>query len=332
MGHPGTRAAILSGLVCVAIACGGAPGTEDASPASSESARDADRAEAYSLIGTPLREPDFSPEVRSRLEKDLEIARAVMAVAPEREDSYIWLGRRLGYLARFPEAIAVFDEGLAKFPDSYKLLRFRGRHRARNRDFQGAIADYRRAAELVEDEVDSFEPDGILNERHQYLGTYKSNIHYYLGQTSFAVGDYETVLEGMSRSMEEPLGKPSPDRQVATAYWRYLAHRKLGQPELASAVVEAVPEELELLENHTYYDSVLFFKGSKSREDLIDGADNLIEFAFAMEFLFDGEAETAESLLREIVVSTPQGYWPAEAELLAMADDTESAEGEPRQE
>ena len=81
--------------------------------------------------------------MRARLEQDLEIARAVFDVAPDREDSYIWLGRRLGYLGRYAEAIDVFTAGLEEFPDSYKLHRFRGRHRARNRDFAGAIADYR---------------------------------------------------------------------------------------------------------------------------------------------------------------------------------------------
>ncbi len=77
------------------------------------------------------------------------------------KDSFIWLGRRLGCLARFPEAIDVFSGGLEMFPDSYKLFRYRGRHRARNREFEGAIADYRRAAELIEGQPDTFEPDGI---------------------------------------------------------------------------------------------------------------------------------------------------------------------------
>ncbi|MGI9260552.1 MAG: hypothetical protein ACR2QR_00880, partial [Woeseiaceae bacterium] len=139
------------------------------------------------LIGTPITEPGWSAATKARLEKDLEIARAVMEIAPEREDSYIWLGRRLGYLARNGEAVDVFTDGLRQFPDSYKLLRFRGRHLARNRQFERAIADYRRAAELVEGIQDSYEPDGIINARHQYLGSYRSNVHYYLGQTSWSV-------------------------------------------------------------------------------------------------------------------------------------------------
>jgi tetratricopeptide (TPR) repeat protein len=273
--------------------------------------------ERLTLIGTPLREPNFSPETRARLEEDLTIAKAVFDVAPTREDSFIWLGRRYGYLTRYPEAIEVFTRGLELFPDSYKLLRFRARHRARNREIDLALADYRRAAELVENQPDSFEPDGIVNARHQYLGTYKSNIHYYLGQTSWAVHDYEAVLRGMERAMNEPLG-PSPDRLVSTAYWRYLAHRKLGQHEAAHALVADIPVDLDIIENFTYYDSVLFFQGSRTKEDLISKADSLIAFAISMDHYFRGDFDAAEKMWLEIVTKDPQGFWPAEAELVLL--------------
>ncbi len=238
-----------------------------------------------------------------------------MEVAPDREDSYIWLGRRLGYLARFPEAVEVFTRGLEKFPDSYKLFRYRGRHLARSRDFENAIADYRRAADLIAGQPDTFEPDGILNSIEQPITTYTSNIHYYLGQTSMAVGDYETVVTAMERALNEPMGQ-SADRLVSTAYWRYLGYRKLGQDAAAQAVVDAVPEDLQLIENFTYYDSVRFFKGTRTREELLPEADNLIKFAIAMDHHFRSEQEIAEEMWRDLVVNTAQGYWPAEAELV----------------
>ncbi|HXV59900.1 MAG TPA: amidohydrolase family protein, partial [Vicinamibacteria bacterium] len=274
-----------------------------------------DEAKGRTLLGMPLREPNWSPATRARLEEDLAIARAQFEVAPRREDSIIWLGRRLGYLTRWEEAIGVFTRGLQVHPQSYKLYRFRGRHRARYRDLDGAVEDYRRAAELVESELDSFEPDGILNPRHQYLGTYKSNIHYYLGQTGYALGDYETTLRGMERAASEPLGQ-SADRMVSTAYWRYLAHRKLGQDEEARAVVAEIPEGLELIENFTYYDAVLFFKGVRTEEELLPGADSIVRFAIAMEHDFRGEQDEAETLWQAIVNDEPQGFWPAEAEIL----------------
>lgn len=271
-----------------------------------------------SLIGTPLREPAWSAETRTRLEKDLEIAEAVLAVAPEREDSYIWLGRRLGYLVRYRDAIDVFTEGLEHFPDSYKLLRFRGRHLARNREFDRAIADYRRAAALVENVQDSYEPDGVINARHQYLGSYRANIHYYLGQTSWAVGEYGDVLRGMERSSIEPLVQHS-DRLVATTYWRYLAHRKLGHDDAALRLITGIPENLELLENHTYYEGVLFFKGVLTEQELLPRADSISKFAIAMEHHFKGEDDVAATMWREIIEDSAQGFWPAESELKSIA-------------
>lgn len=276
-----------------------------------------DETRRETLIGTPISEPAWSPETRARLEKDLEIARAVIAIAPEREDSWIWLGRRLGYLTRYGEAIDVFTEGLERFPDSYKLLRFRGRHLARNREFERAIADYRRAAELVEHVQDSYEPDGIINARHQYLGSYRSNIHYYLGQTSWAVGDYLATLDGMLRAASEPLVQHD-DRRVATGFWTYLALRKLGRHEEAAAVVAAIPEGLELIENHDYYDGVRFFNGTLTEEELLPRAGLNARFAVAMAQLLDGRTDKARMQLQNLVAGSPQGYWPAETELLAL--------------
>lgn len=269
------------------------------------------------LIGTPITEPAWSAATRARLEKDLEIARAVMEVAPEREDSHIWLGRRLGYLARNGEAVDVFTAGLEQFPDSYKLLRFRGRHLARNRQFERAIADYQRAAQLVEGIQDSYEPDGIINARHQYLGSYRSNIHYYLGQTSWAVGDYQATLDGMTRAAAEPL-VAHDDRRVATGYWQYLALRKLGRHDEAKAVVGAIPEGLELVENHDYYDGIRFFKGTLGEEELLPRAGLNAKFAVAMVHLIEGRADKAETMLQDLVAGSSQGYWPAETELLQL--------------
>ena len=269
------------------------------------------------LIGTPVTEPAWRPETRARLEKDLEIARAVMEIAPEREDSYIWLGRRLGYLARNGEAVDVFTQGLERFPDSYKLLRFRGRHLARNRQFERAIADYRRAAALVEGIQDSFEPDGIINARHQYLGSYRSNIHYYLGQTSWAVGDYQATLEGMLRAAAEPLVQHD-DRRVATAFWQYLALRKLGRHNEARIVVNAVPDGLQLVENHDYYLGVRFFNGSLDESALLAQAGLNSTFGVAMVHLIEGRTARAEEMLRDLVAGSSQGYWPAETELLQL--------------
>ena len=282
--------------------------------ATSSSSLFAEENVSETLIGTPITEPGWSAETKTRLVKDLEIARAVMEIAPEREDSHIWLGRRLGYLARNGEAIDAFTEGLEQFPDSYKLLRFRGRHLARNRQFERAIADYRRAAELVESIQDSYEPDGIINARHQYLGSYRSNIHYYLGQTSWAVGDYQATFNGMNRASIEPLVQHN-DRRVATGFWKYLSLRKLGKHAEAQAIVDAIPDGLDLVENFDYYYGVQYFKGTLDEESLLSRNGLNSTFGVAMVHLIEGRAEKAERMLHDLVAGSSQGYWPAETEL-----------------
>jgi tetratricopeptide (TPR) repeat protein len=282
----------------------------DSSRAAEQAAR------PVSLIGTELRDPDWSPATRAALEKDLLIARKVMEIAPEREDSWIWLGRRLAYLNRFDEAIEVFTAGLEKFPDSYKLLRFRARKLARSRQFERAIADYRRGAALMEGIEDSYEPDGILNARNQFLGSYRGNMHYYLGQTLWAVGDYAGTLRGMERSIGEPLVQ-NPDHVVATTYWRYLALRKLGRSKEAAELVRKLPPDLKLLENEAYYDGARFMQGSLDRQTLMARGDAIRLFAVAMDHHFRGEQGEAERLWIDIITNTPQGFWPAETELLA---------------
>lgn len=270
---------------------------------------------AVSLLGTPLRDPAWSPATRAALEKDIAIARAVLAIAPEREDSWIWLGRRLAYMNRFPEAIAVFGEGLQRFPGSYRLLRFRARKLARSRDFDGAIRDYERGLALMSGSEDSYEPDGIPNARNQFLGSYRSNFHYYLAQTKWAVGDYQAVLDGMARSAAEPLVQ-NPDHQVATRYWRYLALRKLGRHADAAALVAEVPEDLVMLENGSYYDGLRLMKGTLARADLAGREDAVSLFAAAMLLDFSGHGAAAKVAMRDLVAASPQGFWPAETELL----------------
>lgn len=269
------------------------------------------------LIGTPLRNPDWSAETRARLEKDVEIARAVLAVAPEREDSWIWLGRRLAYLNRFDEAIEVFHQGLQRFPDGYRLLRFRGRKLARTRQFDAALADYSRGIALVENIQDSYEPDGLPNARNQFLGSYRSNMHYYHGQTSWAVGDYAATLAGMDRSAREPLVQ-NDDHQIAIRYWRHLALRKLGRHEEARAAVADTPAGLDLLENESYYDGVRYLQGSLGESEVLAKGDAVSSFAVAMTHAFRGDDARAAALLEQIILDAPQGFWPAEAELLRL--------------
>lgn len=268
------------------------------------------------LTGQPLRELDWPETTRRRLEVDLEIAKAVFDVAPEREESWIWLGRRYGYLGWYADAIDVFTAGLAHFPESYKLHRFRGRHRARSRDFTGAIEDYLAGLENMQGHADTFEPDGIPNARRQPISTYRSNLHYYLGQTSFATGDYERMLVELDRSLESPIAMDIDDHRIAVAFWKYLALRKLGRDETADRLLDSLPDEPKLFENDTYYEAIRVFSDPAAAERAAENGDSLARFALGMRQLFAGRYDEARRTLAAVVAANALGYWPAEAELV----------------
>lgn len=277
---------------------------------------------AYAMTHTPtgraFRETSFNPDTQAYFEKDLEITIATMEIAPEREDSYVWLGRRYGYLGKLPEAIEVFTDGLKEFPDSYRLYRYRGRHLARNYQWDQAIKDYHMAAELIKDEPDSYEPNGIANGLDLTISTFKQNIPYYLGQTSMATGDYETVLSAMDEAINVPVLFAYMEELIPVTYWKYMAHRKMGNHQLAEAELAKVPDEYQLIENDTYHAAVNYLKGNYDRENFLKSADVIGKYAVAMKDHFDGRNQDAIIIWKSLSDAGPRGFWPAEAELMMI--------------
>jgi tetratricopeptide (TPR) repeat protein len=250
-------------------------------------------------------------EFQRELELDLRIAQAAFAVAPDREESYIWLGRRYGYLGRYADAIEVFTDGLEKFPDSYKLLRFRARHLARHREFERAIADYKLGLRKMEGVGDSFEPNGIINAIELPTSTYRQNLHYYLGQTSFAIGDYQQMFDHLEHSKRTLIDLPYDDHSVAVAFWQYIALHKLGKHDQAEALFGTLHQPIRLLENHTYYEALLVLIGARELET-VRQQSKLVQFARAMRHQFDGEHDAAQAIFRSLSDPATGGFWPAE--------------------
>ncbi len=270
---------------------------------------------ATSLIGTPLTVPKYPAATQKILDEDIAIAAAALRIAPDREDSHIWYGRRLDYAGRICDAVDAFSAGIEQFPNSYKLYRFRARDLTRARRFKEALADYKKALELMGDTPDSFEPDGMPNPIGLTISTYRGNILYYHAQTSFATGDYPAVVDGMAKSLAVMPDFTRDDMHIGTAYWTYLAYRKMGQHDKARAAINEIEPGLKLIENFTYYQAVQIMQGRLDPAGFKDTRDSTIKFAIAMERRFAGDEKGAKALLTEIVRENPQGHWPSEAEL-----------------
>lgn len=203
-------------------------------------AAQADDVEATSLLGKPLRRPAMSAAARSQAESNLAGAQAALRRTPSNLDSMIWVGRRLGYLGRFKEAIAQYTAAIAVDPSDARLYRHRGHRYLSVRRLDDAIADLERADQLTRNRPDAVEPDGQPNARGIPTSTLHSNIRYHLGLGYYLKGAFEKALPFYRRDVDAAV---NPDMVVASSHWLYMTLRRLGRDREAAAVLAPINRE-----------------------------------------------------------------------------------------
>lgn len=278
--------------------------------------------EAISLQGDTLRGIPLSAEARARYETQLAAARAAYEQRPTDPDSIIWLARRLGYLGRFGEAIDVYTKGIALYPDNAWMYRHRGHRYISVRKLDAAIGDLERAARLVQGTPDQVEPDGQPNAQNTPIGTLHSNIDYHLALAYYLKGDYRRALPIYQRELA---AARNDDRRVSIAYWHYLALRRLGRDAEAAAVLAPITPDLHVIENDSYRDLLLMYKGAISPDSIMKAAGTnhastqyvTLAYGVANWHMLFGRRDDGIRLLREIVAG---GNWPAFGFIAAEAD------------
>lgn len=335
------RAMRLPTLALLAALATGCVNTIDRVPEPAASSAGATGAQAVSFLGEPLTPPEPPAEVAAEQERLLEEARERLATAEpgsdEAADARIWVGRRLGYLGRYREAIAVFTEGIERFPEDARFLRHRGHRWLTLREPERAEEDLERAAELIEGEPDEVEPDGLPNARGIPTSTLRTNVYYHLGLARYlqgVLGD-EEAFEGALEAYRECLeASKNPDMRVATSHWLYMTLRRMGrhdrekEDDEVEAVLEPIYAGLDVIENHAYHRLLLMYRGEVSPEELLAeaGGEGSLDFAtvgygIANWHLYNGREDDAEALLRRIVEA---GNWPSFGHMAAEAELTGS--------
>jgi tetratricopeptide (TPR) repeat protein len=282
---------------------------------------DARPVEATSLFGTPLLRPVFPPETLARLQKDLADAQARYDADPSDPERVIWLGRRLAYLGRYRDAIATYTKGIDRHPGYAKLYRHRGHRHITVREFDRAIADLARAAELVAGQPDEIEPDGAPNKYNKPRSTLQSNILYHLGLAYYLKGEFAAALRTYLACMK--VSEVNDDMLVATADWLYMTYRRLGREAEARAGLDRIHEKMEILENESYHRRLLMYKGLRTPESLLEG-DGLDDLTLATQgygvanwFYYNGETARAVTILEKVAASP---NWAAFGTIAAEAD------------
>jgi len=310
---------ITCSIVLFLQACG----PTEAPSSTSEVVEESPTPEAFSLDERPLFPPPDSPASQQKKDSLLAIAQNNFDADPTALDNIIWLGRRLAYLSRYREAIKVFTEGMNLHPNAPELYRHRGHRFLSTRQFDRAIEDFEKAASLTAGREIEIEPDGLPNKLNIPLSSLQFNIWYHWGLAYYLKGDFENAAQLYEECMEY---STNPDLLTATTDWLYMTYRRLGKEKEAQQVLEPINPELEIIENTSYLNRLLMYKGLKAPTDLLDlnNTDpaellNIVTQGYGVGnwYLYNGDEAQAMAVFKKILATT---YWSAFGYIAAEAD------------
>jgi tetratricopeptide (TPR) repeat protein len=230
-------------------------------------------------------------------------------------DHAVWYGRLLGFGNRFDEAIAVFTEAIARYPESFELYRQRGHRLLSTRRFAEGVSDLERAAALIAGMEAWIEPDGSPNAIVIPATTIQTNTYYHLGlghflgrQWNLAVAAYENCLRWVRPGKNDEL--------TGTLHWLYSALRRAGRSEEAKTLLERTPIGLgptDFEESPAYYHCLQVYQGRRDPLTLVSLDPQAVappipwmEFAAAgfgvgNWYLCNGETDKAIAVFRQLV-------------------------------
>ena len=232
----------------------------------------------------------------------------------------IWVGRHLGYLGRYREAIDWFTERLVDFPESVRLLRHRGHRLISVRRFDDAIGDLEKAWQLAQNGTDEIEPDGAPNEQGIPRSTTHTNVLYHLALAHYLKAEFAPAADYWKLCADL---SPNDDMLVASLNWYVHALRRGGNEEEARQALERVMPTMDVIENHTYHRLLLLQKGELTSDEILDADSDGVQNATAAYGIgawayCDGQGDRAAELWERLVAETPWnafGHICAEAEL-----------------
>jgi tetratricopeptide (TPR) repeat protein len=296
---------------------------------------------ATSLLGDPLYPIPVDPAKDAELQQGLADALTRLQAEPTNRDLLIEYGRRLSSVNRFRDALDTFSLGLQRWPDDVKLLRFRGHRYITLRQFDLAVLDLQRAAELMQGQPDEVEPSVPPNPNGLDLDTLQENVWYHLALAHFLRGEFETALDTWERGQATA---PNDDGRAMFANWiaasagrAALAAREAGdQPRAAelrkrgAAALNVLRQGLIVLEYTSYLSLAQMWRGQESphllygeaRRQGLDSVDfATIGYGVANWHLCHGEAPRARQILEQVCRGSAWqafGHIAAEAELARM--------------
>jgi tetratricopeptide (TPR) repeat protein len=268
--------------------------------------------EATSLLGEKL----FAKEDSAG---EIAAADSALAAAPEDVELLIAAGRARRNSWHYREEMALYTKVIGMVPDDWRPYRFRGHRYISVREFDNAIRDLEKARELA---------------------PFNWDVSYHLGLGYFVSGRFEDAATewlrciglandaGAKAADSESFRSCSrngsdPGSQVAMTEWAARALIRSGRQAEAEALAKAIPEGLEVGENLSYYHDLLYAKGLKTADELLNlGPDapyrlETVGYGVATRLLAAGDTARAMEVFKQIVADP---WWPGFGRIAAEAE------------
>jgi tetratricopeptide (TPR) repeat protein len=221
--------------------------------------------------GSQIPAPSFSSNQQQLLDSQLLMSKISFEQNPQDANRHIWYARRLGYLARYNQAIELLTRGIALYPYDARMYRHRGHRYLTIRCIDKAIDDFEEAARLVKGKPDQVEPDGQPNSANIPTSTLQSNIYYHLGLAFYLKKNYAKAKEAYEKCLQV---SANPDMYTATANWYYLTLKRMNSNKEAELFLERLDFETPLLENEVYRKILQLHKSKLTPEEAFATAKN----------------------------------------------------------
>jgi tetratricopeptide (TPR) repeat protein len=265
-------------------------------------------AQTISLLGDTLKTEidSLPPALASRIDS----LSALSLEGDQLVDSYVWEARKTAYTGDYRTALTQLSSAIIEFPNEPQLYRHRGHRYITLREFDLAIRDFQIAARLFEGKEDITEMDGLPNAQNIPLSSLQTNTWYHLGLAHYLKAEYDLANQAYLKGLEVA---DNNDMRVAFWYWQYMAMRKAGHDMEAGKMLEQVSPGMEMIENTSYHELLMVFKGVFTPDELL-GAENseldnsTLGYGLGFWHHINGRTERAEQIWQDVYDS---GNWAA---------------------
>jgi len=256
--------------------------------------------ETITLLGDTLR----SPEIKKGKSFDqFKSAQITYFDNQNNAEALIWYGRRTAYMGYYKEAIKLFTLGIKMHPNDARFYRHRGHRYISTRQYDNAISDFEKAVQLIDQKTDQIEPDGLPNAKNIPLSTLHGNIWYHLGLAYYLKNDMNSALKAFSN---RSVAHKYDDNIVSSGHWLYMIYRRLNKIEESITVVNEVNQNMDIIENMSYHQSCLFYKGVLKESELV--IDEVALYSLANWYVYEKNDTLKAKTYYQKLLSTGNPY------------------------